>query len=86
MIYCLGYLREFKRIPPYRGFVVIVKSNPIQVKYIVKKNTKSELLEAKVFLEDILMKIIKAKHFPKKPSGLCPYCEYYLKHCNGRAW
>lgn len=84
MIYCLGYLREFKRIPPSRGFRVIIKSDPIQVVDIIKENKKSDLIEARDFLENILMKIIEAKSFPKKTSGLCPWCEYYKTYCNGR--
>jgi len=84
MIYCLGYLREFKKIPPYRGFRVVVKSNPIQVKDLIVPNKKSELIKARNYLEEIVIKILEAKSFPKNPSGLCPYCDYYKKQCNGR--
>lgn len=83
-IYALGYLRKFKKMPPYVGFVVVVKDNPIYVQKLTRPVTKADLIKAKNYLEKILLEIFKTKKWKKNICGLCDYCDYLDTYCEGR--
>ena len=84
MIYSLGFLREFKKIPSYIGFQVIVKDNPVEVQKLTRKIYKADLIKTRDYLEKIINKILTTKSFVKNKTKLCDYCDYAGTYCIGK--
>ncbi len=78
-IYALLYLREHNRLPDGVG-IHFLRHN----KQIIKVNDEL-LLEAQFQIEQIhmLTQTTAISHYPKKPSPLCNWCDYYDK-CYGK--